>query len=120
MADRGDAMATFQVGDWLFPRLHAVEEIARVPDVLILGVAGLVLLRLRPELWLWFRLGNGLGTADWMPADDAGHDVHRVFLLVSGNLEAIAAKLERAFGAVELEAAHAGLSKAGGAFTDLA
>src|SRR5256885_16496409 len=35
MTDRGHLMAAFQIGVRLLPRLHAVEKVADVPDVLV-------------------------------------------------------------------------------------
>src|SRR5438105_13775467 len=75
-------------------------------------------LRLSPELR--GRLFNRLRPAHRMPADNAGHNVSWVLFLIRDDLIPIPMQGHRAFIALEIDPAHAGLGESGGTLAKLA
>src|SRR5437667_7637609 len=116
---RRDAMAALQIGVRFLPRLHAVEKIADVPDVLVFPIARGVFGRLSPKFLPAFS-GHGLRPADRMSADDARHNVDRVLFFIRRNFKAVAAENHCAFVSMKRHAAHARLRHTGGALAKLA
>src|SRR5690349_7869252 len=112
MTDRGDPMATLQVGNRLLARLDAVEEITRMQLELGPAIAGGIRDRFRPVARRT-RVGDRHGAADGMSTGKLRYGVCRDDLPIRRHGEATARDAQASLGTEELQTVAAGGSARG-------